>query len=39
MSASILERPVIEKILDRLGLDRQSPPKGRARQAGQDFAT
>ena len=36
--AAILERPVIEKILTHLGLDPQPPPKGRAREAGQDFA-
>ncbi|BAO83844.1 hypothetical protein SMCB_1616 [Serpentinimonas maccroryi] len=37
--AAILERPVIEKILTHLGLDPQPPPRGRAREAGQDFAT
>lgn len=36
--AAILERPVIEKILTHLGLDLQPPPRGRARDAGQDFA-
>ena len=36
--AAILERPVIEKILSHLGLDPQPPPKGRAREAEQDFA-
>ncbi len=36
--AVILARPVIEKILAHLGLDPQPPPKGRAREAGQDFA-
>jgi len=36
--AAILQRPVIEKILSHLGLDPQPPPKGRAREAGQDFA-
>ena len=36
--AAILERPVIEKILTHLGLDAQPPPRGRARQAGHDFA-
>lgn len=36
--AAILEQPVIEKILARLGLDPQPPPKGRAREAGQDLA-
>ena len=36
--AAILERPVIEKILEHLGLDPQPPPRGRAREAGQDFA-
>ena len=30
--AAILERPVIEKILTRLGLDPQPPPRGRARR-------
>ena len=36
--AAILERPVIQKILDHLGLDPQPPPKGRARESVQDFA-
>ena len=36
--AAILERPVIEKILEHLGLDPQPPPKGRAREAGPHFA-
>jgi hypothetical protein len=36
--AAILERPVIEKILARLGLDPQPPPRGRAREAGPHFA-
>jgi hypothetical protein len=36
--AAILERPVIEKILAHLGLDPQPPPRGRACEAGQDFA-
>ena len=36
--AAILQRPVVEKILSHLGLDPQPPPKGRAREAGQDFA-
>jgi hypothetical protein len=35
--AAIPERPVIEKILSHLGLDPQPPPRGRAREAGQDF--
>jgi hypothetical protein len=35
--AAILKRPVIERILTHLGLDPQPPPKGRAREAGQDF--
>jgi hypothetical protein len=35
---AILDRPVIEKILTHLGLDPQPPPRGRAREAGQDFA-
>jgi hypothetical protein len=30
---------VVEKILTHLGLDRQPPPRGRAREAGQNFAT
>ena len=34
--AAILERPVIEKILCHLGLDPQPPPRGRAREDGQD---
>jgi hypothetical protein len=34
--AAILERPVIENILTHLGLDPQPPPRGRAREAGQD---
>jgi hypothetical protein len=33
--AAILERPVIEKILSRLGLDPQSPPQGRVRETGE----
>ena len=37
--AAILERQVIEKILTHLGLDPQPPPRGRAREAGHDFAT
>jgi len=37
--AAILERSVIEKILSHLGLDPQPPPRGRAREAGQDFTT
>lgn len=37
--AAIPERPVIEKILSHLGLDPQPPSRGRAREAGQDFAT
>ncbi len=36
--AAILERPVIEKILTHLGLDPQPPPRGRAREAEQDFS-
>jgi len=35
---AIVEQRVIEKILTHLGLDRQTPPKGRARESGQDFA-
>ncbi|MCC7100947.1 MAG: transposase [Rubrivivax sp.] len=34
--AAIVERPVIEKILTHLGLDPQPPPRGRAREVGQD---
>ena len=34
---AILERPVIEKIPNHLGLDPQPQPKGLAREAGQDF--
>lgn len=34
--AAILERPVIDKILTHLGLDPLPPPRGRAREAGQD---
>jgi hypothetical protein len=36
--AAILEQRVIEKILTHLGLDPQPPPRGRACEAGQDFA-
>ena len=36
--AAILDRPVIEQILTHLGLDPQPPPRGRAREAGHDFA-
>ena len=36
--AAILERPVIEKILTHLGLNPQPPPKGLAREPGQEFA-
>ncbi|MGH8703285.1 MAG: hypothetical protein ACREVR_19205 [Burkholderiales bacterium] len=35
--AAILERPVIEKILTRLGLDPQPPPKDRACEPGPHF--
>jgi hypothetical protein len=35
--AAILERPVIEKILTHLGIDRQPPPWGGARGAGQHW--
>jgi len=38
MVAAILQRPVIEKILTHLVLDPQPPPRGRAREAGHDFA-
>jgi hypothetical protein len=37
--ATVLERSVIEKTVNHLGLDPQPTPRGRARQAGQDFAT
>jgi len=37
--AALRERPVIETILTHLVLGPQSLPKGRAREAGQDFAT
>ena len=36
--AAILERPVIHKILEHLGLDPQPQPRGRAREAGPHFA-
>jgi hypothetical protein len=38
--SAILERSISEKILVDLGLDPQSPPKGRARERneGRDFA-
>jgi hypothetical protein len=35
-NAVIPQRPVVEKTLTHLGLDPQPPPKGRAREAGQD---
>jgi len=35
----MLERPVVEKIVTHLDLDPQPLPQGRAREAGQDFAT
>ena len=35
---ALLVRSVIEKILANLALDPQPPPRGRAREAGQDFA-
>ncbi|MFN7510942.1 MAG: hypothetical protein ACK5TS_14800 [Betaproteobacteria bacterium] len=34
---AVLERPAIEKILPHLAIDPQPPPRGRAREAGQDF--
>jgi hypothetical protein len=37
--AAILERPAVQNIPDHRGLDPQPPPKGRAREAGQDLAT
>ncbi len=36
--AAILARPVIERALTHLGLEPQPPPRGRAREAGHDFA-
>ena len=36
--AAILERAAIEKILTHLGLDPQPPPRGKAREAGHEFA-
>lgn len=36
--AAVLERPAIEKILTRLGLDPQPPPRGRAREPVQCHA-
>ena len=36
--AAILEQPVIQKILDHLGLDPQPPPRGRVREPGPHFA-
>lgn len=36
--AVIPKRPVIQKILDHLGLDLRRPPEGRAREAGHGFA-
>jgi len=36
--ASALARPVIEKVLDHLGVGPQLPPKGRAREPGPGFA-
>jgi len=38
ISAAILERPVIPKILDHLGLDPQPAPKGHAREPDPHFA-
>ena len=35
--AAVLERQVLEKILTHLSLDPQPPPRGGAREAGQDF--
>ena len=34
----IVQRPVLRKILRQLGLDPQPPPRGRAHEAGGDFA-
>jgi len=38
ITAAILERPVIEKILGHLGLAPQPPPKGQAREVGPAWA-
>ena len=34
--SAILEQPAFEKILTHLGLGPQPPPRGRARETGQD---
>jgi hypothetical protein len=39
ITAAVLEQPVIEKVLTDLGLEPQPPPRGRARESVQDFAT
>jgi hypothetical protein len=36
--AAVFERPVVEKILTRLGLDPQPPPRGRACEVGPHLA-
>jgi hypothetical protein len=36
--AAILERPMIQKVLDHLVLDAQPPPRGRAHKPGPHFA-
>ena len=38
ITAAILERAVVEKILAHLGLDPQPPPRGRAREPALHFA-
>ena len=37
--AAILERPVIQKVLDHLRLDPLPPSRGRAHEPGPHFAT
>ncbi len=37
ITAALVERPLIEKILSHLGLNPQAPPKGWAHDAGHDF--
>ncbi|MEO7243963.1 MAG: hypothetical protein ABIX12_02280 [Rubrivivax sp.] len=37
--AALLEQPVIQKILNHLGLEPQPPSQGRAREPGRHFAT
>jgi hypothetical protein len=37
--AAIVERPLVQKTVTHLGLDRRPPPTGRARLAGHPTAT